>query len=294
MQGEAQKFLNQLWIAQLIQKFDPAAVFDEGLVVLSSLAMVHEKVDFFRPTYVPAVPWVFMDVPMNYRHVATLRGGPNSADTDYRLQRKREQRSQGKADSMKPLRFWLPMNGFEQEIIIPGQYVEQIMLPAAEHEAGHIIAAYHLKARVLGIAVGFLPERAKQAVFLQALYGWNENSAEASDLQSQCIVKAAGPAADFLFRGGFTEQDASGDLADIKALTGQAEFEPFFGKAKTILSGYAREFDCIARALRAAIDSDAELTMQLLPTKTVGALLLDEPQLLRCLSVGSVPSSSES
>lgn len=84
MQGEAQKFLNQLWIAQLIQKFDPAAVFDEGLVALTSLAMVHEKVDFFRPTYVPPVPWVFMDVPMSYGHVATLRGVPNSADTDYR------------------------------------------------------------------------------------------------------------------------------------------------------------------------------------------------------------------
>ena len=77
--------MNQLWIGQLIHKFDPAAVFDEGRVALSSLAMVHEKVDFFRPTYVPPVPWVFMDVPMSYRDAATLRGVPNSADTDYRI-----------------------------------------------------------------------------------------------------------------------------------------------------------------------------------------------------------------
>jgi len=84
MQGEAQKFLNQLWIAQLIQEFDPATVFDESRVGLTSLAMVHEKVDFFRPIYVPTVPWVFMDVPMSYRQVATLSGVPTSADTDYR------------------------------------------------------------------------------------------------------------------------------------------------------------------------------------------------------------------
>ena len=53
MQGEAQKFLNQLWIAQLIKKFDPAAVFDESRVALTSLAVVHEKVDFFS-TYLCA------------------------------------------------------------------------------------------------------------------------------------------------------------------------------------------------------------------------------------------------
>jgi hypothetical protein len=90
MQGEAQKFLNQLWIAQLIKNFDPAAVFDEGCVALTSLAVVHEKVDFFRPTYVPAVPWVFMDVPIHYRDVAKFRGVPNSADTDYRISLREE------------------------------------------------------------------------------------------------------------------------------------------------------------------------------------------------------------
>ncbi len=85
VQGEAQKFLNQLWIAQIIQQFNPATVFDEGFVALTSLAMIHEKMDFFRPTYSPSVPWVFMDVPMNPRDVAPLRGVPHSADTDYRI-----------------------------------------------------------------------------------------------------------------------------------------------------------------------------------------------------------------
>src|SRR5271170_566720 len=67
VQGEAQKFLNQLWIAQLIQKFGPAAVFDESHIALMSFGMVHKSIDFFRATYLPSVPWVFMDVPMSYR-----------------------------------------------------------------------------------------------------------------------------------------------------------------------------------------------------------------------------------
>ncbi len=84
LQGEAQKFLNQLWIAQLIQKFDPATVFDESHVAMTSFGMVHGNVDFFRPTYLPSVPWVFIDVPMSYRDVSPLRGVPNSADAEYR------------------------------------------------------------------------------------------------------------------------------------------------------------------------------------------------------------------
>ena len=44
-------------------------------------------------------------------------------------------------------------DGHEQEITIPAEYVESIMLPAAEHEAGHIIAAHHHNVRVLGIGV---------------------------------------------------------------------------------------------------------------------------------------------
>jgi hypothetical protein len=79
-QGEVQKFLNQLWITPLIQNFKPAVVFDENHVALASFGMVHKDIDFLRPTYIPPVPWVYMDVPMNPVHVATLRGIPNSAD----------------------------------------------------------------------------------------------------------------------------------------------------------------------------------------------------------------------
>lgn len=81
------------------------------------------------------------------------------------------------------------------------------MLPAAEHEAGHIIAAHHFKARVLGIAAGFLPE--EKTMFLQALYCWGE---EAS-VETQCIVKAAGMAADMLFMRSTNEK---GTIEDLK------------------------------------------------------------------------------
>ena len=73
-------------------------------------------------------------------------------------------------------------------------------------------------------------------------------------------------------------------------MTGRAELEPFLGKAKAIPSGYAKEFDCIARSLRVAIDSEEERIMQRLPTGTVGVLLLGEPQLLQCLSSSSAPT----
>ena len=90
VQGEAQKFLNELWITQLIQKFEPTVVFDESPVALASLAMVHRDFDFFRPTYRPQVPWVYMDVPMLTNDVAGFRGIPNSADTTYRFSLREE------------------------------------------------------------------------------------------------------------------------------------------------------------------------------------------------------------
>jgi hypothetical protein len=183
---------------------------------------------------------------------------------------------------VRSLRFWLPQNGYEQEIIISGQHVETIMLPAAEHEAGHIIAAHHLHARVLGIAVGFVPDRREPGMFLQAIYGW-----ENSTIESECVVKAAGLAADILFHGLFDEKGASGDLQDITALTGQASFEPFLGAAKTILARYTSEFSCITKALRRALDLEDEHTLGLLPNNRIGTLLIDETQLMRCLSTNS-------
>jgi hypothetical protein len=60
--------------------------------------------------------------------------------------------------AMRPLKFWLPLpNGLEQEVTILGEYIESIILRAAEHEAGHLLAAYHFYAALrAGIAVGFL------------------------------------------------------------------------------------------------------------------------------------------
>jgi hypothetical protein len=180
---------------------------------------------------------------------------------------------------MKALRFWLPMRGYEQEIIIPGEYVQTIMVPGAEHEAGHIIAAHHLNATVLGIAVGFLPERSQQGMFLQSLYGWKNSTVE-----TQCVVKAAGPAADILFRGAFDERAASGDLSDIRALTGRASFEPFLEMAINILAGREAEFNCIADALRFALEKDEERTLGLLPDNHIGSMLVDEGHLMNCFS----------
>lgn len=179
---------------------------------------------------------------------------------------------------MKALRFWLPLNGREQEIIIPAEYVESIMLPAAEHEAGHVIVAHHHHARVLGIAVGFIPELEQRAMFLQALYAWKDWS-----IETQCVVKAAGPAADMLYLGEFGEQGASGDLRDIEHLTGKASLEPYLGIAKEILAGYPAQFKCIATLLHESLENVEERTLGFLPDHRIGALLLDEAQLSQCL-----------
>jgi hypothetical protein len=178
---------------------------------------------------------------------------------------------------VKNLRLWLPKNGYRQEVSIPAEDVETIILPAAEHEAGHIIAAYHLGARVLGIALGFMPEREQRGMFLLALYGSKD-----SPVKTQCIVKAAGPAADILFQGGLDEAGASGDLRDIELLTGRKSFDPYLEVAKDILARYSNEFRCITSALRLSLDIQ-ERTLGVLPDNHIGVLLLDEAQLMECL-----------
>lgn len=179
---------------------------------------------------------------------------------------------------MKALRFWLPLNGVEHEITIPGDYVETVIVPSAEHEAGHIVAAHHNGARVLGIAVGFIPELEQRAMFLQALYsskGWPP--------EIECVVKAAGPAADELYFGGYTEQGVSQDLRDIEQLTGIACLEPHLGAAKAILAGYADQIVRISTLLRGQLESVEEWTLGVLPGGHIGTLLLNETQLMQCL-----------
>ena len=83
--GEAQKLLHQFWLRKLIRDFGPAIVFDESPPALTTFGLVHAENDFYRHTaYVPfEFPWVYMDVPMNFRHVEQLRGKPKAADESY-------------------------------------------------------------------------------------------------------------------------------------------------------------------------------------------------------------------
>lgn len=159
------------------------------------------------------------------------------------------------------------------------------MLPSAEHKAGHIVAAHSLEAPVLGIAVGFLVTATQQAIFLQALYRSKDLS-----VHDKCVVKAAGAAADVLFHGAFDEQGAERDLQDIKALTGQASFEPYLGTAKDILSRRKKEFRCITNALRSSLQSEVERTLGPLPGGDFGVLPLGQAELAQCL--GPLPEKS--
>lgn len=181
---------------------------------------------------------------------------------------------------MKALRFWLPMpDGREQEILIEADYVESTIVPAAEHEAGHIIAARHHNARVLGIGVGFIPEIEQRAMFLQALYKGKDWS-----IETQCVVKAAGPAADILYFGAFSESAARQDLKDIEDLTGKASWEPYLATATEVVAKYPLELKCLTSSLRQSLENVEERTLSVLPGGRIGALLLDEAQLMQCLA----------
>jgi hypothetical protein len=179
------------------------------------------------------------------------------------------------------LRLWYSMNGWDQELIIPGEVVDSLMLPAVEHEIGHIIAAAHFQAVLFGIGVGFLPERGKDGIYFQAVYGW-----ENCPLENQCVVAAAGPAADLLYRGAVDERAAIGDLADIERMTGVRALEPHLTAAKEILSRYPDEIAWASDMLRKELRSDVERNFIRLP---------NEKNLSRCLSLrsSSEPALSE-
>jgi hypothetical protein len=183
----------------------------------------------------------------------------------------------------KDMMLLLPMpGGALQEIIIQQEYVERVILRSAEHEAGHVVAAHYCGARVLGITVGFDPVRGAQAqtggMFVQALYQhapW--------PIETVCMIKAAGPAADVLHHGEYDEVGASMDLRDIEAVSGVASLEPHLSKAKELLADHASELLRIRTALEASLATDKEWMLGILPNGNRGALLLDEAALLRCL-----------
>jgi hypothetical protein len=177
------------------------------------------------------------------------------------------------------MRFWLPYRGIEQEILIPGDYVQSIMIPAAEHEAGHTIAAHHFGGRVFGIAVGFIPEEDSRGMFFQAIYGH-----EGWPTTTQCIVKAAGPAADQIYRNSIDERGASIDLKDIEGLTGIRSLEPYLEEAKLVLKNYAKEFDAISVEIRKELAAPKDRYLGRLPTGRIGTMLLNEAVLGRILA----------
>jgi hypothetical protein len=134
----------------------------------------------------------------------------------------------------------------------------------------------------VGIAIGFVPDLDNRGMFLQALY----KSKEDWSIETHCIVKAAGPAADLLHSGTFTEESARGDLKDIKALTGIASLEPYLEKARAILTQYPNQRTCVASLLRGCLEEVNERSMGILPGGRLGALLLDEAQLKKCFPTG--------
>ncbi len=183
---------------------------------------------------------------------------------------------------MNPLRFRLRSNGKEMSLIIPGDQVESVILPSAEHEAGHITAAHHLNARVLGIAVGVVPNGTQGRWILQAVYSW-----KGSTIEDKCVAKAAGPAADLFFHGEFDKEGPKKDLEDIQRLSGETSFDLYLEPAKKIIALRERECRCIANILRHEISLDVERILNVYPGKDVTTLLLDDAQLLGCLSAPS-------
>src|ERR1700736_5062502 len=147
------------------------------------------------------------------------------------------------------------MNEHYRRVPISAEFIQSAMLDAVEHEVGHIIVAHHFQSRVLGIAVGFVPDQ--QRMFLQALYchsNWT--------VRTQCVVKAAGPAADRLYHGEAHVYGASFDLRDIQEISGIASFDPYIGIAKDILGYYPKQFRCITNGLRNVLKTTEEYTLE--------------------------------
>jgi hypothetical protein len=195
-------------------------------------------------------------------------------------------------NAFKPLRFWLPLgNGIEQEILILGHYVQTIILPAAEHEAAHLVVAHHYGAHVLGVAIGFIPERSQSGMLVHAVF---QHSTDWS-METRCTVMAAGPAADLLVRGAVSESGASGDLHDIEALTGVASLEPYMTTAKDILIEKRIYLGRIAAALRGNLLKAVDHHLGPMPynNNRVGTWLLEGTELMDCFNAPLIPTGPQ-
>jgi hypothetical protein len=178
---------------------------------------------------------------------------------------------------ISPLKLLMPGNGWEREVFISAEFVRSVILPAVEHEIGHIVVAAHFGAVVFGIGLGPISERSTDGWFFQAIYGWETASAE-----TRCIVLAAGPAADLLYRGRIDDGGANGDLNDIEALTGVRALEPHLNRAAELLSGYRREIACVSERLRKALTDGQWRRMIRLPNGRLVALFINEAELREC------------
>jgi hypothetical protein len=176
-----------------------------------------------------------------------------------------------------PLKLLMPRNGWEQEVFVPADFVLSVILPAVEHEIGHIVAAAHFGATIFGIGLGPISERSTDGWFFQAIYGW-----EVVPVETKCIVLAAGPAADLLYRGRVDDRGASGDLNDIEALSGVRSLEPYLNRATELLSGYRNEIVWVAERLRVALTDGEWRRMIRLPNGQQVALFIDEAKLREC------------
>lgn len=171
----------------------------------------------------------------------------------------------------------MPCGGWDQEVFVPAEVVISMILPAVEHEIAHIVAAAHFGAMTVGIGLGPISERSKDGWFFQAIYGWEE-----APVETRCVVLAAGPAADFLYRGRVDEGGASGDLNDIETLTGVRSLEPYLSRATELLSGYRSDISWVAERLRAALTDGEGRRMIRLPNEQQVALFIDEAMLREC------------
>lgn len=201
---------------------------------------------------------------------------------------------------MGDLSWWIPLPHGKRELLsIPEDYVKNVILKSVEHEPGHIVAARHLGAMIIGIAVGFMPER--HGMFLYSSYGWgsqNHPDYHRSTIEEECIVKTAGPAADLLFRGSTNTSGASGDLKDIGVLTNNPNpsFDPFMGKAQELLKAHSEEVQAISHLFETRIKERAEdsstnrRTLIRLPDGRKGDWILSDADLMPLLKPWQNPA----
>ncbi len=206
---------------------------------------------------------------------------------------------------MGDFHFWIPLpDGAKQIASIPEDYVKNVMLKHVEHEPGHAVAAHHSGAMLIGIAVGFLP--ARHGMFLYTAFGWG--SEERPDfhtptIEEQCVIKAAGPAAELMLRGSYDEKGASEDLNDIGRLTDNLtpSFAPYMPRATSLLRAHEEEIRKITSFLENRIkqltgmSSDTGVatdypTLVRLPDGHMGYWLLSAADLMPLLNPWQDPS----